>query len=93
MITEIKKSVFTTTQSLTLGTRVNGLIVEPIVNTYKLGVEKGKIETDIRILDNSLSKSPSSDYTLRLKEADDKCDDIVRFLTKYSKSFFSSSCT
>ncbi|MFA8451963.1 MAG: DUF6261 family protein [Bacteroidales bacterium] len=87
MIKEIKKSVFTTTQSLTLGTRVNGLIVEPIVETYNLGVEKGKVETDIRILDDSLSRSPSSDYTQRLKAADDKCDNIVRFLTNYSKCF------
>jgi hypothetical protein len=88
MINEIKKSVFTTTQSLTLGTRVNALIPTPIVVAYNLGVAKGKVETDIRILDNSLSKSPSSDYTQRLKAADDKCDDIVRFLTNYTKSFF-----
>jgi vacuolar-type H+-ATPase subunit I/STV1 len=88
MIQQIKKSVFTATQSLTLGTRVNGLIVEPIVKTYNLRVEKGKVENGIDILDDCLSRSPASDYTHGLKEADGKCDESVRFLTNNTKSFF-----
>jgi HAMP domain-containing protein len=87
MIQEIKKSFFSPTQTLTLATRISVLIITAIVNALNLGKEKEKVEAGINTLDDSLSRTLSSDYTQRLREADDKCDEIVRFLTNYTRSF------
>ncbi len=87
MITQIKRSYFNPTQTLTLISRCISAIGEDNRNALGLSTALNACTESMNALDESLSHTSASDYTQEVKELDNKCDDAYRFLRAISKAY------
>lgn len=87
MINEIKRSYFNPTQTLTLVSRCISLLTPE--NKESLGLTKiaDKCAENMNLLDASLSRSQKSEFTRKLKELDNRCDDAFKMLKGLAKAY------
>lgn len=87
MINEIKRSYFNPTQTLTLVSRCLSLLTPETNETLGLTAVVKKCSDNMNLLDASLSRTQKSDYTHKLKELDNKCDDAFKMLKGLAKAY------
>ena len=87
MIDEIKRSYFNPTQTLTLVSRCLSLLTTELNESLGLSAIAQSCTDNMNLLDASLSRTQKSDYTLKLKELDGKCDDAFKFIKALTKAY------
>ncbi len=87
MINEIKRSYFNPTQTLTLLSRCLSVLTPELVKSLGLTAAAISCTDHMNLLDASLSRTQKSEFTHKLKELDNKCDDAYKFLKAITKAY------
>ncbi|MBK3518818.1 DUF6261 family protein [Carboxylicivirga marina] len=87
MINEIKRSYFNPTQTLTLVSRCMSLLTPELSESLGLTTVAAKCSDNMNVLDASLSRTQKSEYTHKLKELDNKCDDAFKMIKALTKAY------